>query len=909
MFNYKEIEKKWNEKWEEENVYKTTTNHDAKKFYCLDMFPYPSGAGLHVGHPLGYIATDILCRFKRLNGYNVLHAMGFDSFGLPAEQFAIETGQHPEITTARNIKNFNSQLRSMGLSLDKSRTFKTSDKEYYKWTQWIFLKLFNSWYDINSDKARNISDLIKIFEKNGSNNVITTRVQNTKNFTSQEWGEFSEKEKSDILMSYRLAYLSYSTVNWCPNLGTVLANDEVINGLSERGGHPVEKKKMKQWMLRITAYADRLLHNLNSLEWPESLKETQKNWIGRSQGVIIKFNIENSTKTIDIYTSEPEKLFGVTFICISPEHFNMNIITEGKYKKIVSEHILTSLSRSELERASNIKDTSGVFTGSYVMNPVNNKKIPIWVGDYVLSHYGTGAIMAIPAHNSQDAIFSEIFNIEKIQVIKNGEIINSNFLNGLDIFTGRERITSYLSESIINNIVNYNMRDAIFGRQRYWGEPIPIYYDNDIPKDIDESDLPLELPIIDKYFPTADGAPPLGRAINWLYKDKYQYELTTMPGWAGSSWYFIRYMSPDNSKRLVNVEEANYWREVDIYMGGSEHATGHLLYSRFWSLFLYDLGIINFEEPFLKIVNQGMIQGRSSFIYRVKGENTFVSSDIKENYDTQRINVDIKYISDNDILDIENFRTWRKDYKESKFIYNKDSFKCDWQIEKMSKSKHNVVNPDHIIDKYGADVFRIYEMFLGPIHQSKLWNLGGIEGIQKFINKVWRLFYDSNGKLLINDNTPNENEKIIIHKMLSKVSEDIERLSFNTAITSLMICVNELNKIECHNSLILKDFLIALSPFAVYLSQELWSNALFLEGYLINQSYPKINKKYLKNEKTRYPITINGKVRAIMEFEVSESKEFITNEALKNPIIRKWIGEGNVKNVIFIPGKIINIVI
>ncbi len=800
----------------------------------------------------------------------------------------------------------------MGLCIDKSREIRTSDKEYYKWTQWIFIKLFNSWYDTEKNQARDIKDLILCFEKGGSFGINAAKDNNAADFSANDWTNFSELEKSEILMQYRLTYLSYATVNWCPKLGTVLANDEVINGVSERGGHPVEKRKMKQWMMRITAYADRLLSNLNSLDWPESLKETQKNWIGKSQGIVINFNIDNSSETIDIYTSKSETIFGVTFLCISPEHPSLQSFITNENKLKVNEYVEKTSKDSELERVSNLNQISGIFTGKYAINPANNQKIPIWIGNYVLSSYGTGVVMGVPSEDARDSELAKKYDLNFIDVLdKNtNKIINSNFLNGMSTYQANESICQYLCNlKIGKKKTNFKLRDAIFGRQRYWGEPIPIYYEDGIPKAIKESELPLELPEINNYLPTKDGTPPLGRAKEWLYKGKFKYELTTMPSWAASTWYFLRYMSPNNENHLVNSEDSSYWDQVDLYIGGSEHATGHLLYSRFWNLFLYDIGVISFAEPFKKIINQGMLQGRSSFIYRIKGENTFVSSELKNNYDVQKLHVDIKYINSDDSLNIKEFKTWRNENKDSKFIYDGKHFYCDWTIEKMSKSKYNVVNPDDIIQQFGSDVFRIYEMFLGPIQQSKPWMLNGIEGVSKFINKLWRLFYNDKGELIVSHNAATHHELHILHTMLQKVASDIDRFSYNTAISAMMICVNELTAIKCHSTHILKDLLIAVSPFAVYISQELWQQALKQNDYIVDQSYPEIKDQYLDIKVITYPITINGKLKLHMDFDSQDDNETIKQKTISEEKIKRLIKSQEIKKFIHVPGKIINIVI
>ncbi|OYQ77499.1 leucine--tRNA ligase [Wohlfahrtiimonas chitiniclastica] len=904
--NFKEIEKKWNSHWNITKAYSVQNDDTKPKYYCLDMFPYPSGSGLHVGHPLGYIATDIICRFKRLQGFNVLHAMGFDSFGLPAEQYAIETGQHPKKTTTQNILMFKSQLDKMGLSLDPDREIITSSPEYYKWTQWIFCQLFNSWFDYNENIAKPISILKTLFEEDGSNNINSTGLTQFSNF---EWLEFNEKKKSDILMEYRLAYLSSALVNWCPDLGTVLANDEVIDGFSERGGFPVERKKMKQWMLRITAYSDRLLNNLNKLDWPLSLKEIQKNWIGKSSGWSINFQICESKNHIEIFTTKIETIHGVTFLLVSPESTFLDNLITPDYLDIVTEFLTKNASRSERERLSDVQNVNGVFTGSWAINPINGKKIPIWISDYVIATYGTGAVMGVPAHDDRDLRFANKYNLEKLIVInKLGLLINSLEFNGMDCLLGQQAIFNKLSTiEICKEKVVYKMRDAIFGRQRYWGEPIPIYYDNDIPKIIPESDLPLVLPEIDNYKPTQTGQPPLGHAKNWLYKNQYPYELSTMPGWAGSSWYFLRYMDPNCQTKIVSQNASNYWKNVDLYMGGNEHATGHLLYSRFWNMFLYDLDCIPFEEPFNRIVNQGMIESNSALIHRITGKNTYVSEDISSNFSTSKVHISTDLVNKS-IVNLDKLRSWREDFLDAEFIFN-DNFYCEYKLEKMSKSKHNVTNPNDIIEMYGADVFRMYEMYLGPITQSKAWSVNGIDGIRRFLNRFISLYQTEEGTSKVTDEIATQLELEILHSTLKKVSEDIEALNYNTAITALMICVNKLIKNQCHKNEILTPLAIIASPFIVYTTQEIWTKTLKKTGNIFDQSLPVVNNNFLKKEIYDYPITINGKVRTNMAINLNISEEEIAQLVLENKLIKKWIDQKTVKKIIFVKNKIINIVI
>ncbi|MCE3229396.1 MAG: leucine--tRNA ligase [Bacteroidetes bacterium] len=818
-YHFIEIEKKWQARWAKDKTFKADNNSSKPKYYVLDMFPYPSGAGLHVGHPLGYIASDIMARYKRHKGFNVLHPMGYDSFGLPAEQYAIQTGQHPAVTTEQNIKRYREQLDKIGFSFDWDREVRTSDPQYYKWTQWIFIQLFNSWYNKKSDKAEKIETLISEFEKNGNANVDACCDEETKSFSAEQWKTFSEKEKSDTLMQYRIAYLGEAYVNWCPALGTVLANDEVKDGVSERGGHPVERKLMKQWSMRITAYAQRLLDGLDVIDWPESLKESQRYWIGRSEGTSLKFKIQNSKESIEVFTTRPDTIFGVSFVTLAPEHALVEKITTAEQKATVDEYVTKSKNRSERERQADVTKVSGVFTGSYVEHPFTGKQIPIWVGDYVLAGYGTGAVMAVPAHDERDFRFATHFGLTKPQVItppsehnfeenswdeKEGTLINSDFLNGLNVKAAiKKAIEEIEKKNLGSGKINYRLRDAVFGRQRYWGEPIPIYYKNGIPHAIPENELPLVLPEVDKFLPTEDGEPPLARAKGWKYKNEFDYEWTTMPGWAGSSWYFLRYMDANNDKTIADKNLMDYWQNVDLYIGGSEHATGHLLYVRFWTKFLKDFGYIPVDEPAQKLINQGMIQGTSTMVHRVNNQNKIVSAGFKKNYDTTMIHVDVNMV-DNNVVDVEALKKWRDDFADIEFELENGKLMCSTAVEKMSKRWYNVVTPDSICEYYGADTLRLYEMFLGPLEQSKPWNTNGITGVSGFLKKLWRLFY-ANNTFTVTDVEPTKAELKTLHKTIKKISEDIERFSYNTSVSNFMICVNELTEQKCNkHAIILK---------------------------------------------------------------------------------------------------------
>lgn len=920
-YNFREIEKKWQEYWIQNNTYKVTEDNNRPKYYVLDMFPYPSGAGLHVGHPLGYIASDIYSRFKRLKGFNVLHPMGYDAYGLPAEQYAIQTGQHPAITTQNNINRYKEQLDKIGFCYDWSREIRTCDPEYYKWTQWAFIQMFNHYYDNSLQKARPITELIKKFEQNGTSNIQAAGSEEL-NFTADEWKVMDEKEKQKTLLNYRIAYLGDTMVNWCPQLGTVLANDEVSEGVSVRGGYPVEQKVMRQWCLRVSAYAQRLLDGLSTIDWTDSLKETQKNWIGRSEGAEMKFKVVNSDIEFTIFTTRADTIFGVTFMVLAPESEYVKQVTTPDQQKAVEEYLESIKHRTERERLMD-KSVSGVFSGAYAINPLNNEKIPIWISDYVLAGYGTGAIMAVPAHDSRDYAFAKHFNLPIIPLIegcdvskesfdaKEGKMINSCGnglnLNGLEVKEAIAKTKQFIKEKKIGRVkVNYRLRDAIFSRQRYWGEPFPVYYKDNMPYMLDENQLPLLLPEIDKFLPTEKGEPPLGRAKNWKFRDHFPLELCTMPGFAGSSAYYIRYMDPHNNNELVSKSINEYWRNVDLYIGGTEHATGHLIYSRFWNKFLYDIGIVCEEEPFKKLVNQGMIQGRSNFVYRIKDTNTFVSLNLKNNYEITPIHVDVNIVN-NDILDIEAFKKWRPEFNTAQFILEDGKYICGWAVEKMSKSMFNVVNPDDIVERYGADTLRLYEMFLGPLEQSKPWDTNGIDGVHRFLKKLWNLFFDNNN-LAVKNNEPTKEELKSLHKLIKKVSWDIENFSFNTSISAFMICVNELSALKSRNKHVLENLLILLTPFAPHISEELW-HQIGNVSTICDAQWPILNEDYLKENSVNYAISFNGKARFNLEFSTSASKEDIEKEVLNHPLSAKWIDGKTPKKIIVVPNKIVNIVL
>ncbi len=973
-YNYREVEQKWRAFWEENETFKTEINPSKPKYYVLDMFPYPSGAGLHVGHPLGYIASDIIARYKRLKGFNVLHPMGFDSFGLPAEQYAIQTGQHPAITTEENIATYIRQLKQIGFSYDWSKEVRTSDAKYYKWTQWIFMQLFNHYYDKDANKALKISDLVVHFSESGNKSVNAVCDEDTPNFTSEEWNRMSEYEQQSMLLKYRLTYPDESVVNWCPGLGTVLANDEVKDGVSERGGFPVEQKKMKQWAMRITAYADRLIDGLNEVDWSDSLKDQQRNWIGRSTGASVRFAVdtildkENTPQFIEVFTTRVDTIYGVSFMVIAPELESVPFLTTPEQKEAVDEYVKWVASRSELDRMSEVKKVSGVFTGSYVINPFNNEKVPIYLADYVLAGYGTGAVMGVPSGDQRDWNFATHFNLPIVPILdaqkdidtqadntKEGKYINSGMINGLEYKEATKVLTQFLEEKGIGKgKIQYRLRNAVFSRQRYWGEPVPAYFKDGLPYLIKESELPLTLPVIDKYLPTETGEPPLGRAEGWMYSPLtprgrisdsqfagessppgggggYPYELSTMPGWAGSSWYWYRYMDAHNETEFASQESINYWKAVDLYIGGSEHATGHLLYSRFWNKFLKDLGLVPEEEFAKKLINQGMIQGRSNFVYRVKnspltsrggildsniesesspsggGGGLFVSAGLRHDYETTPIHVDVNIVN-NDVLDIEAFKAWREDFVNAEFILEDGKYVCGVEVEKMSKSKYNVVNPDILVDKVGADTLRLYEMFLGPLEQAKPWNTNGIDGSFRFIKKVWRLFYDDQDTLKVKDEAPTPAELKVLHTAIKKVEEDLERYSFNTVVSTLMICVNDLGTLKCSKKAILRELVILMSPYTPHIAEELWTILGNEAGTISYTNFPTFNPVYLVEANFEYPISINGKVRANLSFPTDALPADIEAVVRENEIVMKWLEGKEIKKVIVVPKRIVNVV-
>ncbi|MFZ7145691.1 MAG: leucine--tRNA ligase [Bacteroidota bacterium] len=922
-YNFSIIEKKWQQYWKENQTYRADTDSSKEKYYVLDMFPYPSGAGLHVGHPLGYIASDIFARYKRLMGYNVLHPMGYDSFGLPAEQYAIQTGQHPAITTEENIARYRQQLDNIGFAFDWSREVRTSDPSYYKWTQWIFIQLFNSWYNTAKDKAEDIASLISTFESSGNKDVQAVHSHEWL-FTAADWKSFDEKTKAEILLNYRLAYISEAMVNWCPALGTVLANDEVKDGVSERGGYPVERKQMKQWSMRITAYAQRLLDGLEKIDWPDSLREQQRNWIGRSEGAEVRFKIAHSDLELLIFTTRPDTIFGATYMTLAPEHEYVDIITTNDYKNEVNSYVIEAKNRSERERMAEVKNITGVFTGAYAIHPFSGKHIPIWIGDYVLAGYGTGAVMAVPAHDSRDYAFAKHFKLPIEEVVsggdisnesydaKEGKLINSDFLNGLDVKEAiKKAISEIESKGIGKGKINFRLRDAVFGRQRYWGEPIPIYYKDGIAIAVDEKDLPVVLPEVDKYLPTEDGEPPLARAKDWSYKG-HPLETTTMPGWAGSSWYFLRYMDANNDKEFASKKALDYWKDVDLYLGGAEHATGHLLYVRFWTKFLCDRGYISIDEPAKKLINQGMIQGRSNFVYRLKDSNKFVSFGLKEQYEYTQLHVDVNIV-EGDVLDVEAFKAWREENKSAEFILEDGKYICGNEVEKMSKSKWNVVSPDLMIDKYGADCLRLYEMFLGPLELSKPWNTNGITGTSGFIRKLWKLYHKTPepGKDLVfevTDAEPTKAEYKALHKTIKKVKEDIEKFSFNTSVSTFMICVNELTDLKCNKRKILEPLTVIVSPYAPHIAEELWQ-LLGNKESVTKTSFPEFKEEYLVESEFAYPISLNGKTKFNLALSLSLTKEEIEKEVLANADVQKLLNGQPLKKLIVVPGKIVNVVV
>lgn len=926
-YHFRTIEKKWQQFWASNKTFKVNNTSEKPKYYVLDMFPYPSGAGLHVGHPLGYIASDVFSRYKRLKGYNVLHPMGYDSFGLPAEQYAIQTGQHPAITTAANINRYREQLDHIGFSFDWSREIRTSDPSYYKWTQWIFIQLFNTYYDLVADKAEPIGKLLHHFERLGSKDVHAVSDEDASTFTAQEWRLFTDEEKQRELLKYRLAYLKESAVNWCQALGTVLANDEVKDGVSERGGYPVVQKKMMQWSMRITAYAERLLQGLSTVDWPEPLVEMQRNWIGKSVGASVKFNVLHHEKLcVEVFTTRVDTIYGVSFLVLAPEHELVATLTTEEQLQAVEAYVEQANKKSERDRMADTKDVSGVFTGSYALHPFTGEQVPVWIADYVLAGYGTGAVMAVPSGDQRDYLFAKHFNLPIIKILdtqeieeeadsrKQGKYINSQLINGLTYQDAVQKLIAELERIGAGRAkVNYRMRDAIFGRQRYWGEPVPIYFKAGLPYVIDEAELPLLLPEVDKYLPTETGEPPLGRAKDWKYQDTYEYELSTMPGWAGSSWYWYRYMDAHNQEAFASKEAVNYWQAVDLYIGGSEHATGHLLYSRFWNKFLKDLGVVNEEEPFKKLINQGMIQGRSNFVYRLlddegKGTNTFISHGVKNEYNTSALHVDVNIVQ-NDVLDLDKFRQSRTEYADAAFILEDGKYICGYEIEKMSKSKFNVVNPDDIIEQYGADTLRMYEMFLGPLEQSKPWNTNGIEGVYKFLRKFWKLFHDNTLNFAVSDEQPSKAEFKSLHKIIKKVSEDIERFSFNTSVSSFMICVNELTDLRCNKRAILQELVIVLSPYAPHICEELWVLLGNEAGTLSFAVYPTFNPAYLVENDFEYPISFNGKMRMKLNMALNLEPKDVEEEVLRNSEVQRYLGGKSPKKVIVVKGKIVNLVV
>ena len=941
-YNFRDIEKKWQKQWVDHKTYQVKEDESKQKFYVLNMFPYPSGAGLHVGHPLGYIASDIYARYKRLQGFNVLNPMGYDAYGLPAEQYAIQTGQHPAITTVKNIERYREQLDKIGFSFDWSREIRTCDPEYYHWTQWAFIKMFNSYYCNDEQQARPIEELISAFETTGTEGMNVACGEEL-SFTADEWKAKSEKEQQEILMNYRIAYLGNTMVNWCPDLGTVLANDEVVDGVSERGGYPVIQKVMRQWCLRVSAYAQRLLDGLNTVEWTESLKETQRNWIGRSEGAEMQFKVKDSDIEFTIFTTRADTVFGVTFMVLAPESELVAQLTTPAQQAEVDAYLERTKKRTERERIAD-RSVSGVFSGSYAINPLTNEAIPVWISDYVLAGYGTGAIMAVPAHDSRDYAFAKHFGLEIRPLIEGCDISEESFdakegimmnsprpgtpegglvLNGLTVKEAIAKTKEYIKTTGLGRVkVNFRLRDAIFSRQRYWGEPFPVYYKDGMPCTIEEAYLPLELPEVAKFLPTETGEPPLGHATKWAWDTTHHcvvenekidhvtifpLELNTMPGFAGSSAYYLRYMDPHNNQALVDPAIDRYWQSVDLYVGGTEHATGHLIYSRFWNKFLYDMGVSITEEPFQKLVNQGMIQGRSNFVYRIKNTNTFVSLNLKDQYDTTPIHVDVNIVS-NDILDLEAFKAWRPEYETAEFILEDGKYICGWAVEKMSKSMFNVVNPDMIVEKYGADTLRMYEMFLGPVEQAKPWDTNGIDGVHRFIRKFWSLFYNRNGEYTVTDEPATKDELKSLHKLIKKVTGDIEQFSYNTSVSAFMICVNEFSTLKCSKKEILEPLIITLAPFAPHVCEELW-DTLGHTTSVCDAQWPAFNEEYLKEDVINYTISFNGKARFNMEFPADAASDAIQAAVLADKRSQKWTEGKTPKKVIVVPKKIVNVVI
>lgn len=923
-YNHRDIEARWQKYWRDNNTYRVDIDTKRPKYYVLDMFPYPSGAGLHVGHPLGYIASDIVSRYKRLKGFNVLHPMGYDAYGLPAEQYAIQTGQHPEVTTQTNIARYREQLDKIGFCYDWSREIRTCDPEYYKWTQWTFKRMFLSYYDTQACKAMPITELVARLEKEGANADTPAASSQVLTFSADEWKSMDAKQQSDVLMNYRIAYLGNTMVNWCPKLGTVLANDEVSEGVSLRGGYPVEQKVMYQWCLRVSAYAERLLKGLDTIDWTDSLKETQRNWIGRSEGAEMHFSIEGRDDIdLEIFTTRADTVFGVTFMVLAPESEYVDKVTTAEQREAVTSYIAATKRRTERERLMD-KHVSGVFTGAYAVNPLTGKKIPIWVSDYVLAGYGTGAIMAVPAHDSRDYAFARHFNLPIIPLIEGADVSEQSFdakegimmnsegpelnLNGLTVKEAIAATKKFIKEKGIGRVkVNYRLRDAIFSRQRYWGEPFPVYYKEGIPCMLDDKDLPLLLPEIDAYLPTEKGEPPLGRAKNWKTADGYPLELNTMPGFAGSSAYYLRYMDPRNHDALVSKEADEYWRNVDLYIGGTEHATGHLIYSRFWNKFLYDLGIVVEEEPFKKLINQGMIQGRSNFVYRIKDTNTFVSAGKKKDYDVTPIHVDVNIVK-NDVLDTEAFRKWRPEYNDAQFVLEDDGrYICGYAVEKMSKSMFNVVNPDDIVATYGADTLRLYEMFLGPLEQSKPWDTNGIDGVNRFLKKLWALFYKGE-EFLPDDSAASEEDLRSLHRLIAKVTADIDNFSFNTSVAAFMICVNELTSHRCRSRQVLQSLLVLLTPFAPHIAEELW-HALGNTTTICDAQWPQAEERYLKADTQTYAVSFNGKARFTITVAAGTERADVERLALSNSAATKWLEGKQIVKIIVVPGKIVNVVV
>lgn len=924
-YNFRDIEAKWRAFWAENKTFRAEDQSEKEKYYILDMFPYPSGAGLHVGHPLGYIASDIFARYKRLKGFNVLHPMGYDSFGLPAEQYAIQTGQHPRITTENNVARYRDQLDRIGFSFDWDREVRTSSPDYYKWTQWIFKQLFDCWYCKKENSALRISELISIFEKEGN---VTVEAEHDFEvvFSAEEWLAMSDAQKSATLMSYRLTYLADSWVNWCPALGTVLANDEVVNGLSERGGHPVEQKLMRQWSMRIKAYAERLLKGLDTLDWSDSIKDQQRNWIGKSQGASVHFKLENSSDTIEVFTTRPDTIYGVSFMVLAPEHPLVDQITTEEFASEVAEYKKQASLKSERDRQADVKNISGQNTGAFAIHPFSGNKVEIWIGDYVLASYGTGAVMAVPCGDQRDYDFAKHFGItiktifdekdisEGAYTEKDAVIANSDFLDGLPVKKAiKAAIYEIEKRGIGKGKTQYRLRDAVFSRQRYWGEPFPVYYKDEIPHLIDDTNLPITLPDVDKYLPTEDGEPPLARAKKdaWEYAQGDRMEYNTMPGWAGSSWYFLRYMDPKNDNEFVSKDKVEYWKNVDLYIGGSEHATGHLLYARFWTKFLYDLDLIPFDEPFQKMINQGMILGRSNFVYRIKDTNTFVTASQKDQFDVVSLHIDIKYVN-NDILDIESAsKDPISDFLlGAEFIFEEDgTYQCGYEVEKMSKSKYNVQTPDELVDTFGADTLRMYEMFLGPLEQSKPWDTKGINGVNNFLRKLWRLFHDQENNVVLTDEDPNSKALKSLHKTIKKVGDDLERFSFNTGVSNFMICVNELSDQKCNNKTILQQLTILLSPYAPHICEELWVKLGNQPGTISFAKFPVFNEAFMVEANHTYPVSFNGKMRFKIELPTAMSKEDVEKEVLAHETAVKWLEGKPPKKVIVVPGKIVNVVV